>query len=66
MKKPGFNCKSGSAWFDWQIAGANWRQRNATASRESAKGAAGDFAGATDFPSLGVSARYRAFMECAV
>ena len=56
------NCKTGSAWHQWQIAGRTWRQFNQDASREDMLQAADIYAGLVTHEN-GRICRRRAFIE---
>ena len=65
--KPGTNCRTGSAWHDWQLEGAAWRNANPTATLQAAKVAAVTFANTKwgALPDIGRDAARRGFLECA-
>jgi hypothetical protein len=62
--KPGENCREDSAWHQWQLYGAHWREENPRANARQTKRAADIFA----MESAGENsqnARRRAFLETA-
>jgi len=54
------NCRIGSAWHDWQLAGVEWRKQNESLD---AKDAASTFGNVDGYPDIGKDARRRAFLE---
>ena len=57
------NCKTGSAWHAWQVEGAEWVIKTEAATEKAIENAATVFANVSGFPSAGIDARYRAFIE---
>lgn len=60
------NCKQGSAWHNWQNAGADWLTTTHSTSDVRVgdiKQAADLFANVEGFNGAGIDARYRAFRE---
>ena len=64
-RAPGYNCRRGSAWHTWQCAGSEWRKANPTATADDALLAAKTFAHEGSGHPNEISARHRAFMQCA-
>jgi len=56
------NCKPGSAWHEWQIAGRTWRQFNLDATNEDMLQAADIYAGMVTHENGRISRRL-AFIE---
>ena len=57
------NCKTGSAWHTWQIDGAEWASKAQAITDKTIENAATTFANVSGWPSAGIDARYRAFIE---
>jgi len=57
------NCKKGSAWHEWQNSGAKWAMTATDHTDQVITEAAQTFANVSGWPSAGVEARNRAFIE---